>query len=63
MCDTNPGKACRKACGEHQAAENNAGHHGGISGYQASRGGGIIGFGELSELLLGVLLSDIIEFA
>jgi hypothetical protein len=60
--NTNPGNAVRKAAGEHQAAENNAGHQGGIRGYQASKGGGIIGFGELSVLLFGVLLSDIIEF-
>lgn len=44
---THPGKAFRKAAGEHQAAENKAGHQGGIKGYQASNGGGITaGFGD-----------------
>lgn len=44
---THPGKAFRKAAGEHQAAENSAGHHGGIRGYQASNGGGMTaGFGD-----------------
>lgn len=58
---THPGKAFRRAAGEHQAAEKRAGHQGGIKGYQASNGGGITaGLGDDWLLRFWDLPSDMV---